>query len=387
MEKFFFEEQPRHFEKKENREGQELKLEEKKNLVDAWLNIIVDNQKKPDNLESLNNQELKEWLYKTLMDDISKLGEEWHLQPEVDIEKIKTEKNPELKAKLEIDFIEALRIKIQEFKEVNFQKGRSNKWDSWPKNMRENRSFNCVGVTLLGMNLLEKAGIQSYYGNPFSHVLNIVKLSNGEWVYVDFLENKVKKIIPEEITIGGIPTLKLKEPDIIYRYIPLFDKKEVVGSILDNLNVLKNEIKNIEAEPKDKKEAERIFAKFEKDFQNNDFPFLKEKLYYSRLIFFQTKEMQEERQRIEKILKLSSLMRKYLEILNLQPEKIKEELITNIDDVERLFREDDKKIFDKVEPQTKEFLQLLFKEMENIKKENLDLYQELGELFINKIKS
>ena len=383
MEKFMPQEQLVKVEKKENHE---LRSEEKRNLTNAWLNIAVDNQTKPDNLDDLNNQQLREWLYKTLMDDTSKLVEEWNLQPDIAlIEKNKHEKDPERKTEAEMDFIETIRKRVQEFKKANPLKDRSDKWDSWPSEMRENKTFNCVGGTLLGISLLDRAGMRSHYGNPFSHVLNIVELSNDEWVYADFLKNQVKKIKPEEITLGGVRTLKLKEPDIIYRYVPLFDNNEAVGSIIGNFHSLERDVKDKKADPTDKREAERLFVNFAEDFQRNDFSSLHDSLYPSRVALRRTEEMQNEGGRIEKIRSFSSSARKYIETLNPQQRNdLLKEVKANADGVRKFFYAGGEEIFDSVSSTTKKTLQLLIRSTRNAKVKNPDLYHDFVELFMSR---
>jgi len=382
MEKFIYQEQPANFEKQE---GRELKHEEKENLIDAWLAIAVDNQTKPNDIDHLNNQQLKEWFYKTLMDDTERLIEEWGLQPEEAlIEKMKSEQNSERKAKIEMDFIEALRVKIQEFKKAHLLGNRSNKWDSWPSEMRRNKTFNCVGGTLLGMSLLNRIGIHSYYGNPFSHVLNIVKLSNGEWVYADFLNNQVKKIKPREIILGGVRTLKLKEPDIIYHYIPLFDNSEVVGSIIGNFYSLEHDAKDKNANPVDKQEAQRLFANFAEEFSKNDFSSLHNALYPSMVALRQTKEIQDEGGRIEKIQLFLSSARKYIETLNLQQkEEILKEIKANTEGIRKLFYEDNDEVLNKISPASKKLLKSLIRSTRNARTKSPELYHDFVELLVS----
>ncbi len=383
MEEFIPQEQPANFEKKESRE---LEPKEKRNLVDAWLAIAVDNQVKPDDINNLNNQQLKEWLHKTLIDDTAKLIEEWGLQPDAAlVKRIRGEQNPEQRAKIEMDFIEAVRIKIQEFKKAHPLGDRSDKWDSWPSEMRDNKTFNCVGGTLLGTSLLDRIGAHSYYGNPFSHVLNIVELSNGEWVYADFLNNQVKKIKPREIMLGGVQTLELKEPDIIYRYIPLLDNSEAVGSIIGNFHSLEHDTKDKKSDPIDKQEAERLFANFAEEFSRNDFSSLHDTLYLSKVALRQTKEMQNEGSRIEKIQSFSSSARKYIETLDpRQREKVLREIKANTEGIRKLFYENDDGVLDKIGSTSKKLLRSLIRSTRNTKTKSPELYHDFVELFVSR---
>lgn len=370
----------------EREEGQELTFEERGNLAEAWLSIAVDGQNPPENIESLNNEQLKIWFYETLMDDTEKLVAEWGLQPDAAlIEKIKSEQKPEQRAGLEMEYISDIRAKIQEFKKAHPLGERSDKWDSWPSEMRKNKIFNCVGATLLGISFLDKAAIHSYYGNPFSHVLNIIKLSDGQWVYADFLNDQVKKIKAEEIILGNTPSLKIKEPDIIYRYIPLLDNREAPVSILGNLHSLEKDIKDKKADPADKREAQRIFSNFKEKFKKNDFSKLHDILYPSRVILHRAKETQEEGGRIEKIRSISSLARKYIATLEpAQRGEIVEETRRNKEGIRKLFYENDNEVLGKVTPELRRTFELLRKRAKNIKTKNPELYRDFVELLINR---
>ena len=179
----------------EGPESRELKPEERINLVEAWLDVAIDGEEMPDGVSNWTNERLRTWLFGTLMADTDRLAKNWGLEPDRSlIDQIKGEKNIEVRAKLERDYIESIREVMNTFlKKHPKLPDEGYKWDSWPKKMREEKSFNCVGGTLLGMLLLERAGIVSYYGILESHVLNIVKLANGEWVYADFTNSHIKK--------------------------------------------------------------------------------------------------------------------------------------------------------------------------------------------------
>ncbi|MDI6821255.1 MAG: hypothetical protein QMD65_03780 [Patescibacteria group bacterium] len=371
----------------EKQEGRELEPKEKENLVNAWLSIAVDNQARPDDIDKLNNQQLKRWFYETLMDDTEKLIEEWDLQPDVTlIEKIKSEHNLEQRTRLEMDYIEAIRIKVQEFKKTHPLGDRSDKWDSWPSEMRDNKTFNCVGGTVLGISFLDRIGVRSYYGNPFSHVLNVVELSSGEWVYVDFLNNQVKKTKPKkEIMLGGVRTLELEEPDIIYRYVPLLDNSEAVGSIIGNFHSLEHDVKDKKADPTDKREAERLFANFAEQFRKNDFSLLHDTLYPSKVALRRTREMQDEGGRIEKIRSFSSSARKYIGTLDSkQREEVLKEIKTNAEGIRKLFYESNNDVLDKISPASKKLIQSLIRRMRSAKTKSPELYHDFVELFVSR---
>jgi len=149
--------------------------------------------------------------------------------------------------------------------------------------MRETKKFNCAGATLLGMNLLDKGGIKSYCGNPHGHVVNIVKLSNGEWWYVDFRNGKKNflKLEAEEIEIVGTQILKINQPEINYKLIPVYNNTEAAGFVLGNLSSLKHEVEHSGKPDKNsnEKQAKELIKKHEQIFQKTDFYLLHEILY------------------------------------------------------------------------------------------------------------
>jgi len=130
--------------------------------------------------------------------------------------------------------------------------------------MRDDEGFNCVGATLLGINALKEKEIESYYGNPWGHVVNIAKLSNGKWMYVDFKNNMVKEITPEEVTLGGCRMLKIDDENIDYKLIPIYDSSVAVGSIIGNLSGLEAEKGNEEGQDIYQNIKQKLFPEIQK---------------------------------------------------------------------------------------------------------------------------
>src|SRR3989338_6756505 len=259
------------FEKMDNayakQERQEISSEQKKILGKVWTEMVVDNSDTPENIRDMPNEEIKKWLFESTMKDMESFTNELRLKnDQVLIEKIQKTENLDEKSALELEYIRNVHAQVDSLVH-NFDRSgnKSTKWDSWPKRMRETKEFNCVGATLLGINLLEKGGIKSYYGNPGGHVVNIAKLSNGEWWYVDFRNGKqnIIKLEPEEIVIADVPTLKINQPNIDYRLIPLYANSEAAGSVLGNLSSLKHEAEDerIPNEDIEKKEAKEYLEK------------------------------------------------------------------------------------------------------------------------------
>lgn|GEM_PF-2900162 len=295
-------------EQAENRfESRELTSAERKNLVAAWVDIAVEDVEVPKDMEKWNDDDTRSWLSETMSTDVARLVKEWDLRPDEElVVQLQAEKDPSRRADIEMHYIESACAAITKFQKTRVgseTEGRSTKWDSWPKQMRETGQFNCVGGTLLGMNLLDQAGIRSFYGNPAGHVLNIVELSNGEWVYSDFRNNHIQKLTPEVRMIGGVETLIVDDPRLAYRLIPLLPNVDAPQSVLRNLS---SALDCIAEEPHDSsswKEAERIQSRFPKHLTENDFSDLGDNLYPMMVNFRQTKEARDERDRVDRIRK------------------------------------------------------------------------------------
>ena len=293
------------FEKIDNtcakQERQEIGPEQKKILGEAWAEMVVDDSDTPENISDMTTEEIKKWLFESTMKDVESFTNELGLKnDQVLIEKIQKTENLGEKSALELKYIRNVHAQVDSLVH-NFDRSenKSTKWDSWPKRMRETKEFNCVGATLLGINLLEKGGIKSYYGNPGGHVVNIAKLSNGEWWYVDFRNGKqnIIRIEPEETFLADVPVLKINHPGIGYKLIPIYKNSEATCSILSNLASLKHaaENKNIPDENIEKKEAKEYLEKYKSNFEKTNFSLFHQTLYSKFIGVEKTKEMRGEK--------------------------------------------------------------------------------------------
>lgn len=202
----------------------ELSLSEKQCLVDEWKTQVIDSYFGVEGIEGYCNKELKQELNESLMEDIKHLSNEWKIELNKDLP--------------EEEYLEEMRAQINN---LDKKDNKGTHWDSWPKKMREDGGFNCVGATLLGIKALKEKGIESYYGNPWGHVVNIAKLSDGRWIYIDLKNNKAIEIYPKEIRLGQHRVLEVNNEDIDYKLIPIHDDSVVVGSIIGNISVLEAE--------------------------------------------------------------------------------------------------------------------------------------------------
>ena len=375
------------FEKMDNtcakQERQEIGPEQKKILGEVWAEMAVDNSDTPENISDMTTEEIKKWLFESTMKDIERLENEWGLQANKNlIEKIKKTENLNEKSVLELEYIRNVHDQVDNIvKKFDKSEGKSTKWDSWPKKMRETGKFNCVGATLLGIRLLEKGGVKSYYGNPSGHVLNIVKLSNGDWWYVDFVNGKqnIIKIDPVETTLAGVPVLKINHPSIDYKLIPIYSNSEAPCSILSNLASLKRKTKyeNTSDESAERKEEMAYLKRYKDDFQKADFSTFHQTLYPNFIEVEEMKEMQEEILRVDTIRDFEKPVKNHVKTLTKEQEKILiEEIKNKKESIENLFYKDDQSVLQKSSPELKKILELYLENLGKIKEKQQEIYQE-----------
>jgi len=294
------------FEKKPDTRSEktELSVEQKEQLANVWTEMVVDGVKQPENVGEMSDLEIKSWLNESVKTDSEKLASELGLEVDGDlIEKIKQEEDVELKSALELDYIKQAHQQIDSLIGGFDRSGvKSTKWDSWPKKMRETGEFNCLGATLLGTELLNKGGIESYCGKPVGHVVNIVKLSNGDWWYVDFRngEESVVRIQPDQIEIEGSRVLVVNQENLYYELIPMYDNSEITGSVLGNLSSLQREAtESTENETVSTKEAKEFMDQYGTSFSETNISELHQTLFPESIIVDKSMEMQNEKIRID----------------------------------------------------------------------------------------
>lgn len=350
----------------------ELTLEEKKNLCQMWVDLVVDCEKMPEDIDDFSSEEVKEWLFQSLMHDTKRLLVEWDLEPdEMEIKKTALESDIDKKAELEKEYILSMHKKVSERLAFLKDSKGSYRWASWPKLMRKERGSKCAGASMLGVEILESAGIESYCGNPAGHVVNLAKLSNGDWWYVDFLNSSTqcKKINPEENYIENIPVLKIDDPAIDYRLVPYSDNREMSYLILNNLIAMDYEAhdNSIEDENEDKKYAQKYLSEntgtlmpaaeikkmFKNMFEQND------KLNNSR-------EMTAERIRIRELHGTQGdNPREFLHSLTDEEEgELKNEISEKIDLIEKTLREGGESLYASASKDLTRLVQLLIKEID-----------------------
>jgi hypothetical protein len=371
----------------------ELTSEQKKILGEVWTEMVIDDGKAPEAIGEMTTVEIKQYLFESIMNDIEKFSQELGLEIDSElIEKIQNTESPE-KATLELEYIKQVHAQVDKIvKKFDNSANKSTKWDSWPKRMRETKEFNCVGATLLGMYLLKKSGIESFLGNPHGHVLNIAKLSNGDWWYVDFRNGSrnIIKLEPEKEIIADVPTLKINQPNIDYRLIPLYDNSEVAGSILGNLSSLKREAEDesVSNEDIEKQEASKYLEKYGQNFEKADFSLLNQALYSKRFELKETAEMQEEIGRINRLRNFEKPVQDYTRTLTPgQQDILIAELKTRREEIENLFYKEDEAILSDADASKglKETLKIFRQSLKNVK-DQPEIYEEAIDKFIGRIR-
>ncbi|MFH0804725.1 MAG: hypothetical protein V1916_00855 [Patescibacteria group bacterium] len=271
---------------REQAENRELSPEEKKNLVSAWVDMVVGGQSVPAGVETWTNVEVSAWLSKTVQEGTDQLLAEWNLEPdEQAVAAIQVTTDPDERTVKQVAYIRAmnsrLRTRKKEFDQTNT---RTKKWDSWPKNMRETQGYNCVGASLIGERFLSRAGIESDFGNPISHVMNVATLANGERWYVDFNNNVIKKINPVALPAEEQTMLRIDDPRIEYQLIRLTSRDNAPLYILGNLSSLRHEVTEPPANPtpaelREIAESTALYQQYASRYAENDFGVLKHSLY------------------------------------------------------------------------------------------------------------
>lgn len=376
-------------------EQQELSPEQKKILGEVWTEMVIDNGSVPENIGEMTQTEVKKYLFESLMKDIEKFSEELGLRIDAElVEKIQNAESLEEKSALELEYIKQAHVQVDEIvQKFDRSADKSTYWDSWLKRMRETKEFNCVGATLLGIYLLEKGGIKSQYGRPHGHVINIAKLSNGKWWYVDFRNGKqniIRLEEPEETTISDVPALKINQPTIDYRIIPLHDNSEATGSVLGNLSSLKHEAEDESTPDEDieKKEAKEYLERYGQNFQKADFSLLHQSLYPKFIGFDKTDEMMKEIARIDSMRDFEKPVQNYTKTLTKEQEKaLVVEIKTKKEDIENLFYKEDESVLQDVSPELKKVLELFLESLRSVKEKQPEVYQEAIDKIVGRIRN
>jgi len=367
-----------------------------KDLAQVWKDLVLEKGEVPADIETYSDGKMREWLYQSLLNEAGDLAREWDLVPgEEIVNKIKEDDNPDEKAGLELQYIQDCQQRFKKFEnQIKTSKDKSDKWDLWPARMKQRGQFNCSGATLLGTYLLEHAGIKSEVGAPSEHAVNVAHLSDGRTYYVDFRNNITADISQsEETEIAGTKTLKINDENIDFKLVPVFPKEYDVGSLLGNLDELKNEARS-KKKPRtadklaSKQEAEKYMLEHQEQMDSLDFYDWYSKLYKPLNDVSASKEMRQEAKRLKIMEKYEYPKRAKDYIQSLSPEEetaLDREVKQQIEGIKKLMLEDNKQILLEVSKTLKEFLEIYYEEMQKLKEKNPELFNQIIERSLSQI--
>ena len=381
------------------KEKKELTGEQKILLADIWTKVVINDDVSPADIEKMTAEEIRKWLFDSLMHDTNSLAEEWGLAIDRDlIDKIQGAAPGAEREALEVDYFRKAHAKVDVLAKNFFRSPeKSTKWDSWPKKMRETREFNCVGATLLGIRALRESGIENYIGTPYGHIVNIVKTSTGNWFYVDFRngERNVLKIDPEVVMIGGTRVLKISTPKLDYRLIPIHDTTDIPEAIIVNLASMAKEAEDADVPDRNpaKKDAKKAMARYgallkREDAAEFDIGELGERIFPEIIGFDASPEMKNEEARIKHLHNFDNEIDDYVRSLpkeagariDLEMKKKKTALL-------KLVANDDRAIFDGASDELKGFLTALINSLDRLKKQPPEIRDEALAAIVERIKS
>lgn len=248
--------------------------------------------------------------------------------------------------------------------------------------MRESKQFNCVGAALIGHHLMSKAKIKNMIANPFGHIANVIELSDGNYLYADFLNDIVKKIEPEVKKTGKLEVLEINDDLVEYRKILVYDDIEIPSSIVGNLRSLINEAVDPEKTSDDleKKEALLFFGQFKEELASLDLDKIEAVLYKDIVEFDQSDEMKIESERIRKI---HHLFEEFHEAMKIELPvneltQVKKYFRKNPHEAKRYILSGDKKDFEKLPKNVQIYIQACKKWLEELRQKDSEMFQEMA---------
>lgn len=369
-----------------------------KDLAQVWSNLVLEEKEAvPSDIETFSDDELREWLYQSVLKEAGDLAQEWDLVPDEElVNKLKKEDEPDKKATLELQYIQDCQQRFKKFEDqIKTSKDKSDKWDLWPARMKQRGRFNCSGAALLGTYLLDHAGIKSVVGNPSGHVVNVAYLSDGRTYYIDFRNNTTADISQSETTeIAGVKTLKVKDENIDFELLPVYSKEYNVAFLLENLDSLKDDAAS-KKEPKSDderaslQEAREYMALHKEQMNSLDFQAWLVRLYKPSHDVSESKDMKQEAKRLKIMEKYEYPKRAKDYRQSLSPEAkmaLDREAKQQILGIRELMYKDNKQILSKVSKILKEFLEIYYEEMQKLKEKNPDLFNQIIERALSELK-
>jgi hypothetical protein len=294
----------------------ELNLDEKKNLKHLWNFVVLgNNEREQDTVELMDKKEIKQWMYHSLLEETYALFPELDFEIDFEsIEKILAQKDKEKRAKLQLEYIYACNEQFKTLAKSEEQKSKDTRWNTMPLTMREEKAFNCVGASLIGHGFLRKGEIENFYGNPDGHVVNIARLDDGQWWYIDFRNNYIEKVEADVVEIAKVKTLKLNDPAISYSYAPMLEGIEGPIFILGNLSGIKYEAtsEDIPDNFPGVQNARKLYARFKRELDSDEIDKFIEAVYPETSEYKNSEIMKKER---EVIVRVDAFMRDFFNSL------------------------------------------------------------------------
>lgn len=302
--------------------------------------------------------------------ETEKLVQAWNIKVDEGlVQSILSESDPEQKSRLIMEYAKSIYVQMSS-RVDSF--GSNPTWCASPRLMKENGIFSCRGATIIGQYLLNKAGIDSFPGEPFNHVVNIIRLPNNQWAYADFTaaRGEPKIIDANVLQTGSTKVLKVNDEILEFEYIPLHEKSHLPRLVLENMISLIDEAENENAEVDESRRiaieiAETIGLSGRRDLKS-----LKDKLYgvdiHSRQDLDPIKEgLQREKEKIRALhdaLAATTTSEGYLD--ELSPEQritVLREIRVNFSYLEKYLHDGDLSIFSPPLTQsTQDFLQRVY---------------------------
>ncbi|MDA8611307.1 hypothetical protein N9L18_00375 [Candidatus Pacebacteria bacterium] len=276
--------------------AEELSLNAKVNLVNSWSEIIVE-RNVPENIEDMTDEDLKEWLSQSLMEGTEDFIEQENIQVSGELaERISQEEDVDKRSELELEYLREVQRTVQNYAQGFMSRGEPTKWNSWPKLMKETKSFNCAGAALIGAYYLEQAGVRSMVGNPVGHVVNVIELSNGKTIYADLVhgEDTIHEVTKEDVVISNTRVLKVDNKNVEYATVPVFGLEDFPSIILGNMASIEKAPEKDSESPENRERAKNYRDQNSQYFERSNFEEVDKILYIEVNNVFHSQEMKDE---------------------------------------------------------------------------------------------
>lgn len=368
----------------------ELSPEEKKTLADAWFNLVLGRKNDSTDVEGFTNEQMRAWLYDSLISETLVLRNEWGINP--DIKRYREEidgcVDDNEKSRVQLEFIRSINNGLANFSDSHPDgENKLKRWESWPKAMRESKSFNCVGASFLAIASMEEAGIEVFYGEPAGHAVAIAKLQNQSYVFVDLNNRLVAPIEPEEKMIDGIHCFVVRSANFDYEIMPVVDRSSIASAALGNLGgILYNVQHDIHDSDRQKERTESIYSEGKNFFDKIDFSQLTENLYKKQRDFWSDDNLVGKIE-FAKVSLLKHFEKVFLGIERGTQDKLRAFLMQSPDEFTAFLLDSSKNDFKDLDPRIASELEFLHQEVWYFAKDDKAVVEKATEYLNYRIKS